>query len=172
VPLLPVCLMALTLAVACVLDGRERRIPNALTMAALALGLLVHAWLGFGPSVLVSGETPTWLERLRESVLGAGLMLLLGLLLWRVRLFGAGDAKLLAAMAAFTGLAGVLPVLLLSLSAGGVLALGSRGWAAARHRTPQMTGIQRLDRTLSLPYSWAIAAGTLGYVLLVHLKLL
>jgi hypothetical protein len=86
------------------------------------------------------------------AALGLLLALAAGLALWRARLFGAGDAELLAAVGAFTGAAGVLPVLLWSLLAGGVLAVCVAVPAMLRGTTPR-----------PMPYALALAGGTFAH---------
>lgn len=104
-------------AIATWTDVRSRRIPNLLTGPALLLGLIVH-WLVGG------------LPGLGQSALGAlvagGLMLPGWLLRWK----GGGDVKLVAAVGAWFAWPLALLVALLSLVAGGVVALV---WAV-RHK--------------------------------------
>jgi prepilin peptidase CpaA len=149
-------------------DVKTHRIPNQLVL----LGLLV-GWLS---SLLPAGIG--W----QDAALGSLAGLVAFLPLYLLRILGAGDVKLLAAVGAFVGYPGVLTVALLSGLAGGVLAL----FMAIRHR--QLTQIwQQVQQGLigfvmqiasggrprqwvmvvgphRLPYAMAIALGTLGYV--------
>jgi prepilin peptidase CpaA len=91
---------------------RHRRIPNWLVLAGVGAGLAL--------SVAPGGVG------LANALLGmaAGFALLLPLHLLRV--MGAGDVKLMAAVGSLVGLQAVLAVVLIALVAGGVLALA---WA-------------------------------------------
>lgn len=144
-------------------DTRHRRIPNALVLAGCcaALGLsLVPAGIGIGSAL---------------GGMAAGFALLLPLHLLRV--MGAGDVKLMAAVGAFTGFPGVLTVVLITLLTGGALSLA---WALRLGKLRQVlhnvrTGVflsmadvasRSLPRVNSLPtiearvpYAVAIAAG-------------
>lgn len=150
----------------CWQDWRSRKIPNSWNLASLAVALGVQTMLPAG-SGLFSVAAPGALGG-AQALLAAGAMLLLGLLLWKLRLFGAGDAKMLTAIAAFVGPAGVLPVLLLTLCAGGVLALAALAWRKVAALPPHSTAGSPAKADLRLPYSLAIMAGTLGYIALVR----
>lgn len=159
-------LLVALLATACTVDWRERRIPNALVAAGL---LAAFVWQALAPAGngLFDARQPGAVG-LGPALLAAALMLVAGLLLWKLRLFGAGDAKLLVAVAAFNGPAGVLPVLLATLLAGGALALAGLahlGWRLRRGGAsgPALGGFPAASVPLGgtrLPYSLAIAAGT------------
>lgn len=152
-------------------DVRERRIPNALTVGALGLALVLRATLGAGE--LVAGLT------------GAAIGFGLALPFFLVGGLGGGDVKLLAAMGAFLGPGRIWFALLVMALVGGVMAVfviarnrafrdtaanlhaifatfGSRtftGWkgegsgAAVTLETPGV---------LTVPYGVAIAAGAIG----------
>ena len=157
--------------VAVVLDLRSRRIPNRLTLPLLVAGLV---WAG-----VTAGVTGLLL-----ALLAAVLVSLPFVLMWLLGGAGAGDAKLLAAVAAWLGLADGFVALLGVALAGGVLAAGyvltkrtfattarnfrsigyglfcllfARGtWADRRALAPQVQ-IQA-----SMPYAVAIFTGTLA----------
>ncbi|MEJ6022092.1 A24 family peptidase [Ramlibacter sp. PS4R-6] len=98
------------LVAAAVIDWRTSRLPNWLTFGGAAAGLLA--------SVLPHGIG------IGSSVLGAAAALALLLPLWLLRVTGAGDVKLLAMAGAFLGVPDVFFALLLTMAAGGALALG------------------------------------------------
>ena len=100
-----------------VLDLRHRRLPNALTLGGLAVGLAMLLFTG--TSALGQPPGVVWA--------GAGLALLLTLPAYAFGLLGAGDVKLAAAIALLSGLFHFLVVY--SLAA--FLALGML--LAARH---------------------------------------
>jgi prepilin peptidase CpaA len=117
-------------------DLYARRLPNALMAAGLSSALSAHLL-----SLALGLHAPGW-QPLAAAALAALLMLAAGAALWRVGLFGAGDAKLLAVAAGHFAPAQVLPLLLHSLLAGGAVAL-----------------LCALRRTPSVPYAVAIAGG-------------
>ena len=107
----PKHLAALIVAlVACVTDLRSRRIPNVLTFGAAAAGIVFHA--------IVPGG---------ESVTSAVLGWLVGVAVFFVPFalggLGGGDVKLLGALGAWLGPAGIIWAALYTGVAGGVLAI-------------------------------------------------
>jgi prepilin peptidase CpaA len=103
-------LPALFAAAAGYTDYRWRRIPNWLTVPGLALGIAVNS--------IVRGWPGT-----KDSLLGAGLGLLVLLPFVLVRSLGAGDWKLVGALGAFLGPRRLLSVLFATLLIAGVMAL-------------------------------------------------
>ena len=155
------------LAIAVGWDLKARKIPNALTIPAAAGGLIFHL-------------TTTGMPGLKSSALGLATGLGVLLVLYLLGGMGGGDVKLLAALGAWLGPKSILITALYTGLAGGLLALGmivaSGGgsfnfmktiyedlvcFMTFRDRTPVAS---RGDR--NIPYSLAIAAGTLGFVLL------
>jgi prepilin peptidase CpaA len=135
----PVLLVAL---VATREDIRSRRIPNLVTFPALLLGIVCHWALG-GPN---------------GALLALGAALLAGAILlpgWFLGLMGAGDVKLMAALAAWLGSprAGLFAVLF-SLIAGGIISV-----IVALHRGIL---IQTLRNAASLVPRVAAGIGTTG----------
>jgi prepilin peptidase CpaA len=110
IPLLAV--IALTVGVIAVawFDVRERRIPNAIVFPAALGGLALNA---------ARGWEGLWFG-------GQGLALGFALLFvpYLLRTMSAGDVKFLAAIGAFVGSSGIVRVLLLTLLAYPLLALG------------------------------------------------
>jgi prepilin peptidase CpaA len=101
-------LMALLVA-AGVLDLRERRIPNLITLPGLLIGLALGAGL--------EGGVPT------AALTGAGAAFVLSFPLVALGGLGAGDSKLLTAVGAFVGPGGLLPVVFYAALAGAGLAI-------------------------------------------------
>lgn len=144
-------------------DLRTRRIPNALTFPGLLLGL--------GCAMLPTGITLT------AAVLGVAAAMLFSLPLFALRALGGGDGKLLMAVGAFMGPQGFMTALLLTILAGGLLALyvasklgrlgetlrnlgalvlyfltfGRRGWR----------NTLAMPEAVTIPYGLAIAAGSI-----------
>jgi prepilin peptidase CpaA len=145
-------------------DLKERRIPNKVTMSGLLAALVLAG--------LIRGGFPT------AALSGALLAVLVSFPFFALGGLGAGDAKLLMAVGAFVGPAGLLSVAIYGGLAGGVLALGR---AAARGTLLPVlmnsfkmilffVSLGRFGERLSLdspgadsiPYGLAIAAGALA----------
>jgi len=123
-------------------DARERRIPNRAVLAVLALSI---PWLlSGGGGALV-------------SALAAGLIaLIVGYALFHFRIMGAGDAKLFASVALFSGLTD-LPLLAVTTTiAGGLIAAVSLVTRPTRALVMlQLRGAGDFGR--GIPYGVAIA---------------
>jgi len=102
-------------------DVRERRIPNTVALAALLAGLVFRAPMGW--EVLGSGA----LAVVVAFAFGFFFFLLGGL--------GAGDVKLMAGVAAFLGMGGLLVGLVVMALTGGALALLTAARRGALGRT-------------------------------------
>ncbi len=100
---------------ACATDLLRRRIPNALILTALCLGIGLNGW-SRGPAGLAA------------SLAGAGLGLALLLPFFALGGMGAGDVKLLAALGSLLGPADLLRTALAGAVAGGLLALAAAAW--------------------------------------------
>jgi prepilin peptidase CpaA len=120
-------------------DVKTHRIPNVLVLVGLSLGLLISTWpggIGLGHA-LYGGLT--------------GLAVYLPLYL--LRILGAGDVKLMAAVGAFVGFPDVMTVALITALAGLILSV----LIAIRHRQlHQMT--QHVYQGL-IGFMWQIASG-------------
>jgi len=90
-------------------DWRSRRIPNWLTVPGLLAGIALNSWLRGWPGA-------------KDSLLGAGLGLLLLLPFVLIRSLGAGDWKFVGALGAFLGPQNLLTVLFLGILVNGVMA--------------------------------------------------
>jgi prepilin peptidase CpaA len=98
------------------LDWRTRKIPNWLTIPGIVAGVGVHFIIWGWHGALVSLE-------------GAGLALLILLPFVLLRSLGAGDWKLMGAVGAMLGPAGLLAFLYVSALVAGVMALATVIWA-------------------------------------------
>lgn len=164
-------LLAGLLAAACLTDWRHRRIPNSLLAAGALTGLVWQALARHGGGLLDCPHLGA--VGLTNSAAAGVVMLVLGFALWKLKLFGAGDAKLLAVVAVFLGLGSVPMVLLATLVAGGVLALVSLSLLSVRLRF-QATAVPTPNSAPAsagtgfsayrLPYAFAITLGTLAVV--------
>jgi prepilin peptidase CpaA len=147
-----------------VFDVRSRRIPNFITLPGILLGLFLH--FAFG------GWKQLGLAALAGLICGV-----LFLIFWLAGGMGAGDVKLMTAVATIAGMPLVPFLLILTALAGGVMALGLALWRgklkdtirnvgalALHHRIEGLAPHPQLNlanaRTLRLPYALAVAAGT------------
>lgn len=146
-------------------DARTRRIPNKLTGTAILVGLLLHfaydGWHGMG-----------------MAALAALIAFCIFLVFFLAGGMGAGDVKLMTAVACLAGNHFVIELLVTTAIAGGIMAIGL---ALARGRFKQTLGNVamlvshhrheglrphpelnvRNQQSLRLPYGLAIAAGCL-----------
>jgi leader peptidase (prepilin peptidase)/N-methyltransferase len=116
------CLLGWVLLALALIDAREHRLPDALTLPLIPAGLAVTWWEVPDADVLTDHAVAAALGYAVFAALAAGYRRLRG----RDGL-GLGDAKLLAAAGAWVGLAGVPSVVLLASLSGLVVAL-ARGW--------------------------------------------
>lgn len=167
--------IALTCAITgAVFDVRSRRIPNFITLPGILLGLLLHLALG--------GWKQMGMAALAGLICGG-----LFLIFWLAGGMGAGDVKLMTAVAAIAGMPLVTYLLILTALAGGVMAIGLALWRgrlkdtirnigalALHHRFEGLTPHPELNlrntRTLRLPYALAVVAGTATTLFLTALQ--
>lgn len=169
--LLPLILLFALLGAAVWHDVRARRIPNAIVFPGALAALALHAVTGTGVGQAIGG-------------LALGLAFLLPM--YSLRLMGAGDVKLLAMVGAFVGASQILTVGLVTLAAGGMLALAWAAWQGklrtlTRNAYQMMivTGMaaasgkvcvaQPAAASGRLPYAVAIAAAAIPCALSLHL---
>jgi prepilin peptidase CpaA len=177
-PLLVLCAL---LALAVWNDLRTRRIPNPLVFGGAVLGVLLNTALPAGDGLFIQ---PFGGIGFLMSMAGLGVGLGLLLPMYAMRALGAGDVKLMAMLGAFVGPWSVAGIVLLTLLAGGVLALAVAGYNGRLKlmvgNTWQMLKYSML-RSLAgevakveapaaasgrLPYAVAIAAGALPYLVM------
>lgn len=150
-----ISLMLAAAIIAAVIDVRERRIPNALTLPLAAAGLGIGALSSGVHGVIVAAA----------GLLVGGLLFLLPVakLGW-----GMGDLKLVAALGAVAGPLFVLWMGLYAMAAGGLFAvLWLRQGGQLAHVASGMRGDLRSGQAprarsgLSIPFAVPIAAGML-----------
>ncbi|MFN7996049.1 MAG: A24 family peptidase [Bryobacteraceae bacterium] len=99
--------------VAAITDMRWRRIPNWLTAGTVVLGFLLNALVTY----------PAPMEGVWLSLKGFALAFALNLGMYALRMTGAGDVKLMAAIGALVGCSDFVGIFLLNAAIGGVLAI-------------------------------------------------
>lgn len=138
---------------AAICDVFTMKIPNRLNLAIAGIML---------PMALVAGlpaETFMW------HLAAGGLMLGLGFGLFAVNVIGGGDAKLFAAAALWVGWSQLVPFLVYTALAGGILAIVAKMWQMVRieHEVKDVAWLKRVIRSnFDLPYGVAIATGAVA----------
>lgn len=125
-------------------DILTRRIPNLLCFA-LALVAAAHSW-----------DVGRW-DVLSSGLIHGLIALVIGMVLFRIRFIGGGDAKFYAAAALGVPLGQALFMLGWTSLAGAVLLIV---WMAVRRFIPGQAEVNLKDRK-SVPYGVAIASGFL-----------
>ena len=146
-------------------DVHTRRIPNWITFPGFFIGLLLHFWID------------GW-RGMGSAAAAALIAFAIFLIFFIAGGMGAGDVKLMTAVASLAGTKSVLEMLIMTAIAGGIFALTlaiARGRLkqtlrnlvvlAVHHRTSGLQPHPELNVTnataLRLPYGMAIAAGCL-----------
>ena len=179
--LLPLLILLALLGAAVWHDVRVRRIPNAVVFPGMLAAFALHAMLPAGQGLFAPQMGGLGLL---QSLGGWGLGLALLLPMYALRLMGAGDVKLLAMVGAFIGAGQILTVGLVTLVAGGLLALAFAAWQGSLRRLvgnayhmAMHTAFSALAGDVAapvpppqaasgrLPYAIAIAVATVGCVL-------
>ena len=149
-------------------DVSARRIPNALTVPGIVLGLAIR--IAF--SIKASSMSP-----LASGLGGLAIAFAATSPLFALRAMGGGDVKLLMVAGVFLGIEKILPALLLSAVAGGVMGL-IQAWRT-NAMGPVLRGCRDLaaycvslgrfgmrpvmaETSLTIPYGVAIAAGSIA----------
>jgi prepilin peptidase CpaA len=176
---LPLFILCALLALAVWSDLRTRRIPNTLVFGGAVLGLLFNSAMptGDGLFIQVFGGIG-----LLQALAGLALGLCLLLPMYALRALGAGDVKLMAMLGAFVGPGAVAGITLLTLLAGGLLALVVAGyngrlkimlfntWHMIKYSMLRSLAgeVPKMEAPAAasgrLPYAVAIASGALPYL--------
>lgn len=136
-------------AAGALLDGYRRRLPNLLCGAMLLVGLAL---------AFATGGFATFGLHLAHAVLA----LVIGYLLFMAGIFGGGDGKFYAATASFFPLWKMIGLIIAITAAGFLLAVF---WFSAKRIWRSLRDLK--GDFAKLPYGVAIAAGAVGYALLV-----
>ena len=153
---LSVSLLPALMIVAALSDVTSFRIPNWLTALIAAL---------FFPMALITGMP---LVEFMWHLAAGAILFFVGYALFAFRVFGGGDAKLMAAAGLWFGTAQTLPFLTMTAFAGGILALAIAAWSVFMIYW-QVNGASQgsaIDKTLQkvrpkLPYGFAFAVGAI-----------
>jgi len=166
-------LLCVLLLIAVFFDVRSHRIPNLLVLAGLIIGIAYHSFMASG-----------W--GLAYALTGAAVGFVVFFPIYLMRGMGAGDVKLMAMVGAFLGAASTFGAILMTLIAGGVLALAvalSKGMlpllvqnirfmvmsVAVRAAAGRGAATEAPAKSAGkLPYAVAIAAGTFSQLILAH----
>lgn len=169
---LPWSALASLLVLALAYDSAFRRIPNWLVAGGAALGAGCQALGTPGPGLFLPDGGALGMG---QALLGGLTGLAFFLPFFLLRAIGAGDAKLMAAVGTFLGPVQATGAALLTLVAGGLLALVAAllsrtlPQVAANVRTIGITlaagwrsgpRLRDVPTTGRLPYAYAIASGT------------
>ena len=129
-------ILSLIMLIAVLIDLRQRRIPNSLVLVTLTAGILFNV---LGPQGPVNGGGLFTARPGALGFTGALFGALTGLAVFMpfyvLRIMGAGDVKLMAAIGSWVGAAGVLNLALFVLAMGGLLAIVTMVWT---RRTQQV----------------------------------
>lgn len=123
--MLPGFFLCVLLALAVWHDVRSRRIPNRLVLLGALAGLALHTILPAGAGLF---NEPFGGLGFLTSLAGLGVGLAILLPMYVLRAMGAGDVKLMAMVGAFLGPQAIIGAALLSMLAGGLLALAVALW--------------------------------------------
>jgi prepilin peptidase CpaA len=170
VPLPHLVPLGVALAWASVTDLRRRRIPNAVTLAVFASGLVVRG---------IDSEGGHRLLAVLSGLVASVVVVLALFRPWSAGGVGGGDVKLAAGVAAWVGVEKLVWFALTTAASGGVVALvcylAARAAVRADVRTnltlailqgslPPVSGER--GRGAAVPYALAIAAGAIVALLL------
>ncbi len=131
--------LLLVLFVAAVSDVRMQKIPNWLTLSAVAIGLACHTGISGFAGFLFS---------MQGALLGLGLLILFYLAAG----MGAGDVKLMAAVGGLLGPKGVFWAFIYTAVIGGIVAVALLLWKAGGREILRRYG--RTLRTLILTHQF------------------
>lgn len=126
-------------------DVRTRRIPNHIVFLGALSGVALNTFLPVGTGFF---SAPPGAVGFLASLSGAGLGLAILLPMYALGAMGAGDVKLMAMVGAFLGPEQILGTALLSLLAGGALALSVAVWTGTLARVLHNTYVLMLHTVI------------------------
>lgn len=131
-------------------DTRRGIIPNAVTMPAFFIMFLIGYFEG-------------GIGLLKIQFFGALAAWVVWWIIWSVRMVGGGDQKLMAVVGAAVGWPLIVPAMLSVGVIGGILALV---WLFVSRIRGDWQGLRHALKSVSVPYSLAIALGTVFVIVL------
>jgi prepilin peptidase CpaA len=170
-------ILMVLLLIAAAFDITTGRIPNWLVLGGTLYAVAYNAFFPVFPRDI----------GILFALGGLGIGLGAFLPLWLFRMMGAGDVKLMAMTGAFLGTWATVAAVLATLVAGGVLAIAIALWSGHFVRMLRNVAMMWRGTMLTLatgvgglaihdgawagrmPYGVAIAAGTIGYLVLAQL---
>jgi prepilin peptidase CpaA len=116
--------------------------------------VLVACYVAFAALVMATDQTERFGVNVMLSLAAASLLMVIGFVLWKLRLLGAGDAKLMFAIGLFLGWAALLPfaIWLAILAVVALLALKMPLPAGLGRTLPGMR-LNEIRRTGKVPYA-------------------
>lgn len=168
--LLKYCELALVLLLALRSDIKTYKIKNQLTLFFMFVGVMTNSYL--------QGIVGFW-----DSLLGITVPVILLLVLFKLRMLGAGDIKLFSSIGAIMGRKFVLETLVYTALAGGILAViimivkknGTRRWrylmtylkyVLLTHFIPSYREFSIMGKEEVVPFSCSIVMGVLVKIIL------
>lgn len=152
---LPLILFPFCLIGAALTDARRFIIPNEFSIALV---------VGFGVAAVIAGMG---LGEIGNHMLTAFVVLAIGFGLFCINVFGAGDGKILAAVALWFGWPGFMTAIVYITFVGGALCFGIMYGRMIARRWPRLSlyfkpmATLAATETLKCPYGIAIAIGSL-----------
>lgn len=138
--LLPLAALFGLLAWCAIEDIRTRTIPHA----AVAAIIVIYAFYA------LAGHAP-WIS----GLIGGGILLVIGFVMFSLHLMGGGDSKLIAALGLWVGLSHLVAFILYTAMAGGVVSL----CVLLIHRFKARKSGNVVQSAPTVPYGVAIALG-------------
>ena len=178
-PWLPGILLSILLSLAVWNDIKSRQIPNKIVFSGSLIGIALNTLIDPGTGLF---NEPFGGLGILIAIAGLAIGLIIMLPFYALHVMGAGDVKLMAMIGAFVGSLAIIKVALLSMVAGGLLALIVALWKgvlkqvlANIHHIFMQSLIHTLSSegvrisapevpTVKLAYAIAIATGTVFYL--------
>lgn len=144
---------------AAITDLQQRRIPNLLVLAVVALAF-IRMDLHFDAALML------------EDIKWAGVVLIGGLIFWRLHWLGGGDVKLIFAGALLVGASALTDYLVLTILLGGLLGVLAFGdmWLEKNYGWSAGLAFPRADMAIRAPESPLPRKATVPYGIAVSLS--